>query len=181
MTAMVQAQSLRGYRELVTDLGGNRNRLLRKAWYRAGRLNQLTAFIGFETLIELLERWAADLGCLISGCAWPNSKTSAFWALCQWPCATPPPWGRPWECASKYFHIYNAAVAFTIDTGERRGQARFVFRVLPGHYLRWAQAAEHGVGLTWRILTLLSEGRSRGWRKRRPGRGCRSQRAGASL
>ncbi len=31
MTAMVQAQSLRGYRELVTDLGGNPTRLLRKA------------------------------------------------------------------------------------------------------------------------------------------------------
>jgi hypothetical protein len=30
VTAMVQAQSLRGYRELVNDLGGNPTRLLRK-------------------------------------------------------------------------------------------------------------------------------------------------------
>ena len=63
MTAMVQAQSLRGYRELVTDLGGNPTRLLRKAGIEPAALNQLTAFISFESLIDLLERSAADLGC----------------------------------------------------------------------------------------------------------------------
>ena len=62
-------------------------------------------------------------------------------------------------CASKYLHVYNAAIAFTINTEERRGQARLVFRVLVEHSPRWAQTAEHGIGLTWRIMTLLSEGR----------------------
>ena len=52
MTAMVQAQSLRGYRELVTDLGGNPTRLLRKAGIEPAALNQLTAFISFESQIE---------------------------------------------------------------------------------------------------------------------------------
>ena len=62
MTAMVQAQSLRGYRELVTDLGGNPTRLLRQASIEPAALNRLTAFITFESLIDLLERSAADLG-----------------------------------------------------------------------------------------------------------------------
>ena len=61
--------------------------------------------------------------------------------------------------ASQYLNVYNAAVSFTISSGDRRGQARLVFKLLPGHYLRWAQIAEHGIGVTWRILTLLSEGR----------------------
>ena len=39
MTATVQAQSLRGYRELVTDLGGKPNRLLRKAGIDPAALN----------------------------------------------------------------------------------------------------------------------------------------------
>ena len=47
-----------------------------------------------------------------------------------------------------YLQVYNAALAFTTNTGEQRGQARFVFQVLPGPYLRWAQTAEHGIGLT---------------------------------
>ena len=36
LTAMVRAQSLRGYRELVTDLGGNPSRLLGKAGITRG-------------------------------------------------------------------------------------------------------------------------------------------------
>ncbi len=63
MTAMVQAQSLRGYRELVTDLGGNLTRLLRKAGTEPAAFNQLTAFITLESLIDLLEHSAADLDC----------------------------------------------------------------------------------------------------------------------
>src|SRR5262249_21463299 len=63
MTAMVQAQSLRGYRELVHDLGGNPSRLLRKSGIEPTAINQLTAFITFESLIDLLEHSATDLSC----------------------------------------------------------------------------------------------------------------------
>ena len=159
MTAMVQAQSLRGYRELVTDLGGNPTRLLRKAGIEPAALNQLTAFTGFESLIELLERSAADLGCPDFGLRLAERQDIGILGTLSVAMRYSATVGEAMQCASKYFHVYNAAVAFTINTGERRGQARFVFRVLPGYYLRWAQAAEHGVGLTWRILTLLSEGR----------------------
>jgi AraC-like DNA-binding protein len=69
--------------------------------------------------------------------------------------------GQAMVTASQYLNVYNAAVSFTISSGDRRGQARLVFKLLPGHYLRWTQMAEHGIGLTWRILTLLSEGRCR--------------------
>jgi AraC-like DNA-binding protein len=67
--------------------------------------------------------------------------------------------GEALSTASQYLDVYNAAISFSITTGEHRGQARLVFRLLPGHYRHWAQTAEHGIGLTWRILTLLSEGR----------------------
>ncbi len=50
MTAMVRAQSLRGYRELVNDLGGNPNRLLRKAGIEPDAPDHLTDFISFESL-----------------------------------------------------------------------------------------------------------------------------------
>ncbi len=63
MTAMVQAQSLRGYRELVTDLGGNPFGCYEKSGIEPTALNRLSAFISFESLIDLLERSANDLGC----------------------------------------------------------------------------------------------------------------------
>jgi len=48
MPALVLAQSLRGYRGLVRDLGGSPNRLLRKAGIEPEALDQLTTFISFE-------------------------------------------------------------------------------------------------------------------------------------
>ena len=63
MTHMVQAQSLRGYRELVGDLGGNATRLLRKADIDPAALDQLTAFINFESVTDLLERSSLELDC----------------------------------------------------------------------------------------------------------------------
>ena len=159
MTAMVQAQSLRGYRELVTDLGGNPTRLLRKAGIEPAALNQLTAFISFESLIDLLERSAADLGCPDFGLRLAERQDIGILGTLAVAMRYSTTVGEAMRCASKYLHVYNAAIAFTINTGERRGQARLVFQVLVEHAPRWAQTAEHGIGLTWRIMTLLSEGR----------------------
>jgi AraC-like DNA-binding protein len=56
--------------------------------------------------------------------------------------------------------VHNAALAFTISIPPHRDQALMEFGVMVEHAKRWTQCAEHGVGLTWRIMTLLSEGRS---------------------
>src|SRR6478609_574750 len=60
--SMVRAQALRGYRHLVADLGGDSTRLLRRAEIRVSALDQLTALISFEAVIDLLECSAAGLG-----------------------------------------------------------------------------------------------------------------------
>ncbi len=159
MAAMVQAQSLRGYRELVGDLGGNPTRLLRQAGIDPAALNRLTAFISFEALIDLLERSAADLGCPDFGLRLADRQDIGILGTLAVAMRYAATVGEAMQCASNYLEVYNAAIAFTIRTGEPRAQARLEFRLLPGHHLRWAQTAEHGIGLTWRIMTLLSEGR----------------------
>ena len=108
---------------------------------------------------SLLERSAADLGCPDFGLRLAERQDIGILGTLSVAMRYSATVGEAMGCASKYLHVYNAAIGFTINTEERRGQARFVFQVLPGHYLRWAQTAEHGLGLTWRILTLLSEGR----------------------
>jgi AraC-like DNA-binding protein len=158
MAAMVQAQSLRGYRELVNDLGGNSTRLLRRAGIEPAALNQLTAFLRFESLIELLERSAADLGCPDFGLRLAERQDIGILSTLAVAMRYSATVGDAMGCASKYLHVYNSAIAFTISTAERRGQARLVFKDLVAHAPYWAQTAEHGVGLTARIMTLLSEG-----------------------
>ena len=133
MTAMVQAQSLWGYWELVTDLGGNPTRLLRKAGSEPAALDQLTAFISFESQIELLERSATDLGCPDFGLRLAERQDIGVLGTLAMAMRYSTTAGEAMGCASKYLHVYNAAIAFTTNTGESRGQARFVFRVLPGY------------------------------------------------
>jgi AraC-like DNA-binding protein len=156
---MVQAQSLRGYRELVGDLGGNPTRLLRQARIDPADLERLTAFISFEALTDLLEGSAADLRCPDFGLRLAERQDIGILGTLAVAMRYSATVGEAMQCVSKYLEVYNAAIAFTIRTGEPRGKARLEFRLLPRHHIRWAQTAEHGVGLTWRIMTLLSERR----------------------
>jgi AraC-like DNA-binding protein len=160
MADMVQAQSLRGYRELVGDLGGDATRLLRKAGIDPAALDQLTTFISFEAVTELLERSSVELESPDFGLRLAERQDIGILGTLAVAMRYSDTVGEAMFTASQYLNVYNAAVSFTISTGERRGQARLVFRLLPGHYQRWAQMAEHGIGLTWRVLTLLSEGHS---------------------
>lgn len=156
---MVKAQSLRGYRELVSDLGGNPTRLLRRSGIEPAAINRLTAFISFERLIDLLERSAIDLSCPDFGLRLAERQDIGILGTLAVAMRYSATVGEAMQTASKYLSVYNAAIAFTINTEERRGQARLVFAVLVKHSPRWAQTAEHGVGLACRIMTLLSEGR----------------------
>lgn len=159
MSALVRAQSLCGYRELVSELGGNPNRLLRGAGIDPAALSQLTALITFENLIDLLEQSAADLECPDFGLRLADRQDIGILGTLAVAMRYSPTVGEAMGCGTKYLHFHNAAVAFTVTTTERRGQARLAFDTLVRHDPRWAQTAEHGIGLAWRIMSMLSEGR----------------------
>ncbi len=158
MTAMVRAQALRGYPELVRDLGGRPNRLLRKACVDPAAINQLTAFICFETLIDLLERSADDLSCADFGLRLAERQDIGILGTLAMAMRHSATVGDAVTCGSKYLAVHNAALAFTIGPDQHPNRAALEFEVLDAHAAQWAQTAEHGVGLTWRIMTLLSEG-----------------------
>jgi AraC-like DNA-binding protein len=161
MTAMVRAQALRGYPELVRDLGGSPNRLLRKSGVDPAAINQLTAFISFETLIDLFERSADDLSCADFGLRLAERQDVGILGTLAMAMRHSPTVGEAMSCVSKYLAVHNSALAFIIGPDEHRNRAALVFEVLDADAPHWAQTAEHGVGLTWRIMTLLSEGRCR--------------------
>jgi AraC-like DNA-binding protein len=160
MTGMVRVQTLRGYPELVRDLGGSPNRLLRRSGVDPAAINQLTAFISFETLIDLLERSADDLSCADFGLRLAERQDIGILGTLAVAMRHSATVGEAVYGASKYLAVHNAAIAFRVeDDNEHRDRMALAFRVLDAHAAKWAQTAEHGVGLAWRILTLLSEGR----------------------
>ena len=107
-----------------------------------------------------MERTAADLGCDDFGLRLAERQDIGVLGTLAVAMRYSTTVGEAMACASRYLHVYNDAIAFTVNTGERRGQARLVVQDLGrGTAPRWAQAAEHGIGLAWRIMSLLSEGR----------------------
>ena len=69
--------------------------------------------------------------------------------------------GQAMRCASRYIHAYNAAIRFFVGADEGGDQASFTFELLAQDGPPCAQMVEHGVGITSRILRMLSGGRSR--------------------
>jgi AraC-like DNA-binding protein len=158
MPALVRAQALRGYRELVADLGGDPDRLLRGTGVDPAALNQLTAFIYFEELIDLLERSAIELACPDFGLRLAERQDIGILDTLAVAMRYSPTIGEALRCASRYIEVHNRAIAFTGQ--QENGRVLLVFHAVVDHTPHWAQTAEHGLGLASRIMTLLSEGRS---------------------
>ncbi len=160
MTSFVRAPSLRGYRELVIDLGGNPARLLRKAGIKPSALDQLEAFISFDNLISLLQNSATDLDCPDFGLRLAERQDIGILGTLAVAMRHSATVGEAGMCASRYLSVHSPAVAFKIRPGEQSDETVLSFDILVEHSAQWSQTAEHAIGLAWRILRLLSEGRS---------------------
>jgi AraC-like DNA-binding protein len=158
MAAMVRVQAVRGYRELVAELGGDPVHLLRAAKIKSAAFDQPTAFISFGAIVYLLERSARDLACPDFGLRLAERQDIGILgplAVAMRHSATV---GGALRCASKYMYVYNAAIAFSVQLDDEGDQALLAFDILSEHDPHCAQTVEHGVGITYRILSMLSAG-----------------------
>ena len=160
MAAMVRAQAVRGYRELVAELGGDPVRLLRAAKIKSRAFDQPGTLISFGAMIRLLERSADDLACPDFGLRLAERQDIGILgplAVAMRHSATV---GEAMRCASKYIYVYNAAIGFTVRTDDGDDQATLAFEILSEHGPNCAQMIEHGIGITSRIVSMLAAGRS---------------------
>ena len=160
MAAMVRVEAVRGYRELVAELGGDPVRLLRAAKIKSTAFDQPGSFISFGAVIQLLERSARDLACPDFGFRLAERQDIGILGPLAVAMRSSATVGEAMRCASKYVYVYNAAIGFSVQVDNRSDQALFTFEVLSEHGPHCAQMIEHGVGITCRILSMLSAGRS---------------------
>ena len=160
MAAMVRVQAVRGYRELVAELGGDPVRLLRAAKIKSTAFDQPASFVSFGAVIHLLERSARDLACPDFGFRLAERQDIGILGPLAVAMRYSATVGEAMRCASKYVYVYNAAIGFSIRTDNRDDHALFAFEIVAEHGPHCAQVVEHGVGITNRILGMLSAGRS---------------------
>ena len=160
MVAMVRAQAVKGYRALVAELGGDPGRLLRAAKIKSAALEQPASFISFGAVIQLLERSARDLACPDFGLRLAERQDIGILGPLAVAMRYSATVGEAMRCASKYIYVYNAAIGFSIRADRGDDYALLAFEILSEHGPHCAQVIEHGVGITCRILSMLSGGRS---------------------
>jgi AraC-like DNA-binding protein len=160
MTAMVRLQAVRGYRELVAELGGDAAHLLRTAKTKVSAFDQPAAFISFGGMIQLLERTARELECPDFGLRLAERQDIGILGPLAVAMRYSATVGDAMQCASKYMYVHNPAIGFSVRSGEPGGQALFEFEILSDHAPQCTQMIEHGVGITCRIMSTLGEGRS---------------------
>ena len=159
MAAMVRADAVRGYRSLVSEQGGDPARLLRAAKIRSGTFDQPSALISFDAIVGLLERSAEDLRCPDFGRRLAERQDIGILGPLAVAMRSSSTFGEALHCAATHIYVYNAAIAFSVGTdGEDR--ALLTFDVLAERHRHCAQTIEHGVGIAWRIVRMLSAERS---------------------
>ena len=161
MAAMVRVQAVRGYRHLVTELGGDPGRLLRATKIKSTAFDQSDSFIGFNDFVQLLERSARDLDCPDFGLRLADRQDIGILGPLAVAMRYSATLGEAMQCASRYIYVYNAAIGFSVRADQEGADALFTFDVLSEHGPSCAQVIEHGVGITCRIVRMLTAGRSR--------------------
>jgi AraC-like DNA-binding protein len=159
MTFMVRAQAVRGFRELVAELGGEPARLLRAARINEAVFDQPDALVSFAAVVGLLEDSAQALGCPDFGLRLAERQDIGILGPLAVAMRSSATLGDAMRCASRYIHAYNTAIRFVVRADADGDRASFIFEILGNDGPPRAQMVEHGVGITSRILHLLSAGR----------------------
>lgn len=154
---MVRASGLSGYRELVGELGGDPDALLRRLRIPNGVADDPQAFLSYRSLIRLLEWSARELDCPDFGLQLSTRQDLGILGPLGVAVRNCDNLGEAMQTASRYMFVHSPAIAFTPQLSERSGRVRLVFQILLERLGRAVQVTELSVGLAARTVALLAE------------------------
>lgn len=152
---MVRASALSGYRELVTELGGDPLALLARFRVHPGAIDEPQSFVAYASLIRLLEKTAAELGCPDFGLRLSTRQDIGILGPLGVAVRNCRNLGEAMQTASRYMFVHSPAISFSPEQHEDR--VRLTFRILLDRVGTSVQVTELSVGLAARTIALLSE------------------------
>ncbi len=158
---VVRADALRGYRELVSDLGGDVDALLESARIGPAALADPENFVPYVAVIRLLESTARTLGCPDFGLRLSQRQDIGILGPLAVALQNSGSVGEALTCASRYIYVHSPAIAFSVRPAARAERVLVVFEILLERVPSAVQVSELSVGLAARVLELLGEGRVR--------------------
>ncbi|MBC7917671.1 MAG: AraC family transcriptional regulator [Rhodoferax sp.] len=114
MQYVVRAAGLRGFKDVVTSLGGDAGALLRSSHMPADCLDQETNLIDCKLAIQMLERAAVSLNCQDLGMRVAMHHDVSILGPLALAVRNSATVGEGFECVSKYFSVHSNAFALTV-------------------------------------------------------------------
>ena len=159
--SLVRAEGLRGYRELVAELGGEPDGLVAEARIAPATLDDPENFVPYAAVIRLLEDTAQALDCPDFGLRLSQRQDIGILGPLAVAMQNSGTLGEALVCASRYIFIHSPAIGFSVRPAPGTDRVLVVFEILLDRVPPAVQVTELSVGLAARVLSLLSERRHR--------------------
>ncbi|MBW2235087.1 MAG: AraC family transcriptional regulator [Deltaproteobacteria bacterium] len=157
--SLVRAEGLRGYWELVTELGGDADALLAAARLPPAALEDPENFVPYTAVNLLLEKTARSLDCPDFGLRLSQRQDVGILGPLAVAMQNSGTVGEALACASRYIFVHSPAIAFSAQPATRADRVLVVFELLLERAGSTVQATELSLGLAARVVSLLAEGR----------------------
>jgi AraC-like DNA-binding protein len=164
-TAMIRSDSLRGFKEVVTRLGGDPVALLQGAGIEASLVDRAGGEISYRQMVELFETVATQLACPDFGMrlAAVHAAQGATKVLGPLDVAmrNAPTLGDAYRYCAEHLNVYSSAtqVCFEKLPDDPRVFMLFEIMLVGGTHQR--QAVEHALALTQHGIHAISGGQAR--------------------
>jgi AraC-like DNA-binding protein len=162
MTAVIRTGALRGYQNLVRELGGQPLRLLRRHDIQPASLEDEDALIPLRSLLHLMEATAQTLDCPDFGLRLGQRQDIGILGMLALAIQHSRTVDEALQCASRHLFVHSPAVVFSvlrvsaIDRTLAELRLEFQLPRLP----QTRQFMDHCLAVTYRIVSLLLRDRN---------------------
>jgi AraC-like DNA-binding protein len=156
---LIRGTSLTGFVELVDELGGDGERMLRRAGVDPGAIGDFGAFIPYRPILDLMEDAAAETGALDFGRRLGSRQGLDVLGSVGAAARSAATVGRALTTIERYLRAYTPAIDVTVRP-DGPGRACLETRRTVAGLPAYPQAAELSVTVCYRIIWMLV---GRGW------------------
>jgi AraC-like DNA-binding protein len=157
MTAKVRVGGLRGYNELVQQLGGDPLRLTRACDIRDGLLDDEDALIHYRQLIQLMEKTAAELALPDFGLRLAASQDIGVLGPLAVAMQNSSTVEEAMRCAATYLFIQSPALVLDIEKLSTCTRLRLNINLSRMPHRGMRQAEDLAIGVAHGVLKLLAQ------------------------
>jgi AraC-like DNA-binding protein len=161
MRPLIRTSALSGYKELVRELGGHPEPLLRQFNIDPERLEDLGYLIFFHSLMQLLEATAEKLQCPDFGLRLSAKQTMETLGPIAIMARTSSTVGDALFCIARYIAHHSPAITLALDHTSAPQFPRIMLDINVSDFPYRHQTVEMSIGLMANIHAMLTENRKR--------------------